>query len=195
MLGWFKKTAAQSKLPPGWTPDLWDEIATKENHEFDLQCFVGIENFSIDFDFHAHYGDKIDSVRAERRANGFIGARPGTRLALLRASFSFVADPESQTIFGRLPNESAGWGQTTNSSDDVPGLSFTLFLSAENQRLFEELFIRAKMLHIDHVGVSIWAQSMEPWWDVEDPKYAYAKVFNIQRVICLLYTSDAADEL
>ena len=181
MLSWFNNKAVRPKLPPSWTPDLWDEIA-KGKHDFDLQCFVGIESLSIDFDFCAYLGEEFNSVKAERSANGFSGAQPGTRLALLRAKLSFVADRENEQIFSRLPKGSAGWGQTENLLG-APRLHFTLFLSVENQRVLEELFIRARLLHLDHVGVSIWAKSMEPWWNVEDQRNVYARVFNIQRVL------------
>ena len=183
MLSWFHNKAVRPKLPPNWTPDLWDELASKGNRGFDLQCYVGIENLSIKFDFNAHHGEKFDSVKVQRSAGGFIGAQPGTRLALLRAVLSFVAHPENDQNFSRLPKDSAGWGQTFNGGGGVPSLHFTLFISVENQRVFEESFVRAKMLHIDHVEMSIWAKSLEPWWDEEDEKNVFARVFNIQRVI------------
>lgn len=186
MLSWFatkRKRRPNAELPLQWTSSLWDELAGgQHDRSFDLQCFIGIESLTAKFDFNAELGEQLDSVEVKREYAGFIGAQPGTRIASLRASLSFVQIPESVSAFSRLPEDSAGWGQTVNNNYVPPSLHFEVFSSAENQRVFEELFVRAKMLHIGHVPVSIWAKSLEPWWNIQDQN-VFARVFTIKRVI------------
>ncbi len=62
-----------------------------------------------------------------------------------------------------------------------PRLQFNLFASLEIQKEFEELVIRAKLLQLDHVAVSIWANEIEPWFDTN--AQSFPKVFNVCRVI------------
>jgi hypothetical protein len=85
-------------------------------------------------------------------------------------------------MIGRLPPESAGGGQTVDRKNSGgPRLQFDLFASLKIQKEFEELVVRAKLLQLDHVAVSIWANAMEPWYDTNEQ--GFPKVFNVCRVI------------
>jgi hypothetical protein len=53
----------------------------------------------------------------------------------------------------------------------------------ESQRVFEDSFVRAKMFRVDHLPMSVWAKTLEPWWDIEDRTNVFARVFSINRVI------------
>jgi hypothetical protein len=185
MFGWHRHEPERQKLPPRWTSDLWDELAgpTFPGHSFDVQLYIGIESLNVEFDFYSEFGESLDSASVKRLYNGFIGAKPGTRAALLRASVSFLANPEDASALSRLPEHSGGWGQTVNWQDRLPTLHLEVFASVESQRVFEDLFVRAKMFRVDHLPMSVWAKTQEPWWDIEDRTNVFARVFSINRVI------------
>lgn len=167
MFNWFKNKPEPpiSELPPRWTSDLWDEFfATGQTSSKpvlnDLKFTVRIDSLDVGIDFNPGYGE---SPKVRREYAGFVdGAWPNrnTRLGLLRASLYFV-DRESFRPLP-LPAHSGGCGQTLNQTGLRPTLIIEVFCSPENQLLFEKLFVRAKMLHINHLPVSIWAQTLPP---------------------------------
>jgi hypothetical protein len=175
---WRKKKQPTQSLPPHWTQRLWDEF---KHHSYDFHCFLGIDGLGVKADFHAELG--ATDLGMERRYFGFIGGDPSSHKRLVRAELFFAADRKRSEIHGRLPQASAGWGQTQNMSHGYgpPRLSFEVFASLENQKDFEELVVRAKTLQMDHVAVSIWANAIEPWWDTNTAEFS--KVFSICRVI------------
>lgn len=117
-----------------------------------------------------------------RNYYGFLGGDPSSQQRLLGADLNFIADPSDLEIINRLPPQTAGWGQTLDMNiPRGPKLQFNLFASLEIQKEFEELVIRAKLLHLDHVAVSIWANVIEPWYDTNEQ--GFPKVFNVCRVI------------
>jgi len=55
------------------------------------------------------------------------------------------------------------------------------FASLEAQRAFEELFVRAKMLHLNYVPLSIWAKVLRGQGG--EKEHHFVRVFSISRVI------------
>ena len=171
---WRKKEQPVQSLPPHWTQGLWDEFG---GHGCDFHCFLGIDGLSVEADFHPEIGST--DLEMKRRYFGFIGGEPTSQRRLLRAKLEFTDDPKSSQMHGRLPEGSAGWGQTLFMKH--PMLYFEVFASLESQKNFEELVARAKAFQIDHLAVSIWANAIEPWWDTNNA--GFAKVFSIRRFL------------
>jgi hypothetical protein len=151
MWPWKKKPSVP--LPNAWTPGLWQELM---NGQKQFQCFLGVDKYDVTADLI--YGNHQPSFT--RSYGGFIGGPETSPLRQLRASLRFTTR-SSEWVFENHPAESNGYGQTNQWYDMPPCLCFTVFAAPETESIFEDLFVRAKLIGIPFLAVNIGADVLE----------------------------------
>lgn len=145
----FFKKKPNMPIPTKWTPELWAELSRSQN---EFSCFIGVDRYCVTTDFQ--YG--VEKLEAKREFGAAVFGAPETSLVRgLRATLSFKPRAESSSTY-LLPEHCSGYAFTSEMLPEYAApakLHFHVFAEAQTEQLFDELFVRAKLLKEPFVPV------------------------------------------